>query len=183
MSAKDINNIEKAKEIAQMVCLSTPIYDKVNIKNLPFISHPLINSIHFIEDGKFVLITSENEQELKQKIFDKLIANAEDIRTILYRLNKPYWITFLSMFKDLMSNDEFSETLGDVWTTMEFPNQEKNDILISLFKDANQKKLMENDEYETYKKLPDNLYVYRGIQGKDAKIKGLSWTINKKKAI
>ena len=52
-----------------------------------------------------------------------------------------------------------------------------------MFKSADPKALMEDDEYEQLQELDDTLTVYRGVTSYNAdNVKALSWTLNKEKA-
>jgi hypothetical protein len=53
-----------------------------------------------------------------------------------------------------------------------------------MFKKADQKILMgETNDYQVYTALPDEIIIYRGLQNKKAKKRGLSWTLDKNKAV
>lgn len=52
-----------------------------------------------------------------------------------------------------------------------------------MFKSADPKALMEDDEYEQLQKLEDTLTVYRGVTSYNAdNIKALSWSLSKETA-
>ena len=52
-----------------------------------------------------------------------------------------------------------------------------------MFKSADPKALMEDEEYEQLQELDDTLTVYRGVTSYNAdNVKALSWTLNKEKA-
>ena len=42
--------------------------------------------------------------------------------------------------------------------------------------------VMDEEEWKTFQSLPEEITIYRGRQAKKAKIRGLSWTIDKKQA-
>lgn len=52
---------------------------------------------------------------------------------------------------------------------------------IQYFRNAHKKWLMDDEEYEAYRHLPEKITVYRGV-GTRGKVKGLSWTTNIEKA-
>ena len=48
-----------------------------------------------------------------------------------------------------------------------------------MFKKINAKLFMTTDDYEFWKNLPNEVIVYRGLQGKKAKVRALSFTLSK----
>jgi hypothetical protein len=54
--------------------------------------------------------------------------------------------------------------------------------LVRFFKKSDPKLLMKGSDYEKYRNLPDVVVIYRGTQDKRAKVRGLSWTLDKEKA-
>lgn len=53
---------------------------------------------------------------------------------------------------------------------------------ISWFKKANKLYMMDESEIKVYNELPENIVIYRGVGNKKYK-NGMSWTLNKEKAI
>lgn len=101
-------------------------------------------------------------------------------------LNPPYALTFLKLASPYLSRKDFSEILASAWINCEAPHNDpdlsKAD-LVSMFKSADPKALMEDDEYEQLQELDDTLTVYRGVTSYNAdNVKALSWTLNKETA-
>ena len=91
----------------------------------------------------------------------------------------PYRFTFLKYAKPYLSKEEFDKTLARCWITCENPNQDKNvqiRTFIGWFKKADKKTIMNEEEYEYYRNLPDIVEVYRGVAVSRAEQEGLSWT-------
>lgn len=86
----------------------------------------------------------------------------------------------------LLSRKDFSEILASAWINCEAPHNDPDlnkANLLSMFKSADPKALMEDDEYEQLQKLDDTLTVYRGATSYNAdNIKALSWSLSKETA-
>ena len=112
------------------------------------------------------------------------IQNATTIGKLYLMVRKSYRLTFVKYAKEYMSLKDFSTYLSDAWVSSENPNQDVNcslDMLISWFKQADKKSLMNTEEYKVYDSLPDELRIYRGVTvGREPK--GLSWTAELGKA-
>lgn len=99
-------------------------------------------------------------------------------------LRQSYYLTFLKFAKESLSLSDFSMLLGKFWTEEENPNGDVN-VPVSLsarwFKSADKRVLMYDDEYKTYKDLPETFTVYRGVTpGRNPD--GMSWTRDLSKA-
>ena len=85
-----------------------------------------------------------------------------------------------------MSRDDLSTALATAWVMSEAPNMDANMSkaqAVRLFKICNPEKLMDKEDFEAYKQLPDEVTVYRGLGTLNAtNIKALSWTLNAEKA-
>ena len=99
-------------------------------------------------------------------------------------LRQSYYLTFLKFAKESLSLPDFSMLLGKFWTEEENPNGDVN-VPVSLsakwFKSADKHALMYDDEYKTYKNLPETFTIYRGVTpGRNPD--GMSWTRDLSKA-
>lgn len=83
--------------------------------------------------------------------------------TLYMLLNPPYALTFLKLASPYLSRKDFSEILASAWINCEAPHNDpelnKADLLF-MFKSADPKALMEDDEYEQLQELDDTLTVY-----------------------
>ena len=65
-----------------------------------------------------------------------------------------------------MSRKDFSISLKTAWILCENPNQDyfvDVDTVISWFYEAEQKYLMNEDEFAVFQNLPEKIRVYRGV--------------------
>lgn len=174
-------NLDKIKDIA-ILFLNFEIKD-TELSPL-FIIHP------YFESG-YVSISNEiiNIMENKENYFLAIKKYKDRIMTCdlygLYLLiRKSYRFTFFKYTKEYLSLEDYSKLLSDIWTGSENPN---NDVNVSLkessnmFKLADKKKLMTDEEYLYYESLSNEFKIYRGVAvGRNHN--GLSWTIDKEKA-
>ncbi len=162
---------ERILEKVKLLCRAYPY----KIVGFGIVQHPLISSLHTLEDGKLTLITPETFDEHVNKRL-ALLEKSKDVSYMLnVFINKPYRITVLEFIQDELSVEEFGELLADCWTMIEWPHQHGINKLIKMFTRA-QGHLMDNDDQAEFDALPEELTIYRGIQAGKATIRGLSWT-------
>ena len=152
------------------------------------VKHPFTDSgmiAYRTEDGGIAQadITSDpaalklwQEEKLRQ------IKEARTPHEISFMVTKSYSLAFLKYAAPHLSSQDLSEMLADVWVRTESPNNDPNmskNRLLSLFKKAEPKFLMNEDEYEAFQNLEDTVSVYRGVTSHNAKnVKALSWTLS-----
>ena len=112
------------------------------------------------------------------------IDKIDDVFGCVNILRQSYYLTFLKFAKESLSLTDFSMLLGRFWTEEENPNGDVN-VPVSLsarwFKSTDKQALMYDDEYKTYKDLPETFTVYRGVTpGRNPD--GMSWTRDLSKA-
>ena len=155
------------------------------------VQHPFTNSGIAVakKDGLVQIIDiTESEENFKwwQEWMKEWIKNAESAYEIYMMTNKPYGLTFLKYAKPYLSKEDFSKILGDAWVRSENPNGDMNvskKELLSMFKQADKKSLMTEEDYKRWQGLDETLTVYRGVTSHNAKnIKALSWTLDEKTA-
>jgi len=142
------------------------------------------------KDREPTVVTAENYEEVVNKIADMFIGYAKDrggdnndlIMGLLIGMTSPYRLQFLQFIKEDISAQELGKALAWVWTETEFPNSNGIEALLRLFKLADRRSLMDDDEWEILEKLPEEVAVFRGTQSKKAKVRGMSWTLDRKKA-
>ena len=149
------------------------------------IHHPIFsNGVSISRDGELVdMVNDEVGREKVIKAMEETI-DKTDLNGLFVMLNPPYYLTFLKFVKGYLSLKDFSELLSEAWTLMENPNADVNvskGTAAKWFREADKKCLMEEDEYEHYMSLPDEMTVYRGVANGRVK-KGMSWTDNREKA-
>lgn len=126
----------------------------------------------------------ETETLLLEKIISLVEMREEKSRfgALMVHIGSPYRLQFLDLVYPFLEKDVYSEWLADCWSGMEFPHQHPVKRLVSMFKRANQEKLMDAEEKKIYDELAPRINVYRGTQSSKAKVRGLSWTFNLEKA-
>ena len=185
---REKTDLEKVKSIARMLLL-TPVhktqYSPVVVQH-PFTSSGIATAK---KDGVLQIIDiTESEENLErwQEWMKEWIKNAKSAYEIYMMTNKPYGLTYLKYAEPYLSKEDFSNILGDAWVRSENPNGDANvskKELLLMFKQADKKALMTEEDYKRWESLDDTLTVYRGVTSHNAKnIKALSWTLDEKTA-
>lgn len=156
------------------------------IKEVPLlVTHPFIDSriVGYKNNEEFEMIDIFDQPEKFEKVKLQLsnsITNGT-LETIFARMLNKYHLSFLKYAKPYMSKRDFERFLAYAWVASENPNQDINvsiPELISWFKTADRKNLMEKEELNYYNALPEEVNIYRGIAVGRAEQQGLSWTCN-----
>lgn len=125
-------------------------------------------------------ITKGEDLRVWQGHMNRLIDNAKSVDEIYIMVNKPYILIFLKFSENYISQDDFSQILGDAWTQAENPNFDKNltkSNLVAMFKKADKFVMMDSEERAKFDSFEDTITIYRGVTSYNAKnIKALSWT-------
>ncbi len=170
-------------------------YFKCINKEIPFIlSHPLFSSSAYMdEDNNLKNVTYENFNEVVELHIKRLKDIVENEKRIgdkivkfLIHINKPYRLEFFNLLKEkIETKTTYNELLYWIWCDTEFPHQIGINKAVLLFKNSkfDIKLFSDKEDFEFYNNLNEKIIIYRGLQGKDAKIRGLSWSLNKEKAI
>lgn len=148
------------------------------------VQHPIFESGVSSVNGKIVDITTPDGLEIAVNKMEEKINSIDKLIICTYIVRNSYYLTFLKFAKESMSLSDFSMLLGKFWTEEENPNGDVN-VPVSLsarwFKSADKRVLMYDDEYKTYKDLPETFTVYRGVTpGRNPD--GMSWTRDLSKA-
>ena len=142
-----------------------------------FVAHPFFNSPLFpvpSENGGTKMVNVLEDAEGMRQIreyFKEKLEKCKNVQKILYYLQKQYRLVFLQHVRNFLSDED--------------PNSDVDVSVSELkrwFRSADKKYLMNQEEYQHYLELPDHLTVYRGIH-KGGNKKGLSWTMDRQKAI
>ena len=156
-----------------------------------FVIHPVFESGYISiknDNGEMEIVNvleSEDNLDRARKQIVETIDRFQKVSSIVNIIRKSYRLTFLSYCKPYLSKEDFSKLLADVWVASESPNDDVNVSIakaVQYFKYADKKVLMDENEYAAYKEFPDTLTVYRGV-GVSRNPEGISWTIDKDKAI
>lgn len=121
----------------------------------------------------------EKYKKWQRQMVDK-INRRKSWEGIFHKIRKPYRLAFFEAVNTFLSSKDFAEMLISCWTEIEFISDETNvskEEMVSWFEQADKKYLMDEDEQETLKKMPDQIKVYRGV-GEPQYKNGFSWTVN-----
>ena len=150
-----------------------------------FVRHPFTSaSVTVGADGKMVDLTNEADYQKWLEGLDALIDRVPVETLFSVYINDAWRLTWLKYAKDSLSQKDFSEFLGMAWVSAENPNMDANvkiPTLISWFRSADKKALMDEEDYKVWESLPDTVTLYRGVSvGRERY--GLSWTRSREKA-
>ena len=146
--------------------------------------YPLLGGNHYCESGsnKLVVIEESNYEEYVQKSLDRVLEHSKRVDDILVMMSNPYRLQFLHFIRKELTPKHIGRLLSWCWTQTEFPCQHGTRLMTELFKMADTRSLMQSDEYKVYESLKDPITIYRGLQSEDARVRGISWTLDEEKA-
>lgn len=181
-------NLKEVKETAiAFLYLDIEINEKIPI----FLNHPFFDTVlfplHSNGDAEldFVDITTpDNLQKARDEIKSKTIDRVKNSLQFLSIIRKPYLSAFFKYINIYLSERDYNNFLREMWISVEFLYNDQNvsrNEFIKYFKNANSSMLMEHEDLEIYKNLPDEIEIYRGVKP-DSSPKALSWTLNKEVA-
>ena len=128
------------------------------------------------------LVDSKKDLQTWRKQATETIDQAESPYQVFMLITKPYLLGFLKFAKPYLSNEDFTQMLADAWIRSESPNDDPNlskTKLLALFKAADPKILMSEEERTRLRDLENPVTVYRGVTSYNAKnVKALSWTLD-----
>ena len=128
------------------------------------------------------LVDSKEDLRTWRKQAAETIDQAESPYQVFMLITKPYLLGFLKFAKPYLSNEDFTQMLADAWIRSESPNDDPNlskTKLLALFKAADPKILMSEEERTRLRDLENPVTVYRGVTSYNAKnVKALSWTLD-----
>ena len=145
------------------------------------------NSLRILDsDNEIVDITIPEGLKLFRNQTFKLIDNTKDLTELMLLLNKAWYMFFIKLTQELMSEQDLGKVLSQCWVLEEYTNKDANvskKEIIEFFKRADKSTLMNKEEQGAYKAIlsKPTLTLYRGV-GFEGKPNGLSWTIDVDKA-
>ena len=151
------------------------------------VQHPFTNTgvTAISVEGSFQflnLLENPKDLDMWRQSMRQQIHNAETPYQIYSLINSPYALTFLRFSEPYLSKEDFSSILADAWMKSEYANRDANvskERLVSMFKQADRAKLMNDMERTQLDALADPVTVYRGVTNYNAKnIRALSWTLD-----
>lgn len=180
-------DIDKVRSVA-ITFAYLPI--EANSKIPFFVSHPFIDSSMTILPGKngpelVNLLEGDGEERFKSKIV-QILKKTETVAGFLLMISKPYLFTFLDHIKYYLNNKDLAVCLRYVWKNSEYANSCSvftKKQLLSLFRKSSKESLMDKDELQALKEMPEQITVYRGVTSVNSKdLKVFSWTLSQERA-
>ena len=181
---KKTTDLEGVKNIAK-VLLMTDIH-KTPLSPM-IVQHPFTSSgfVSLPKDTGHALIdiTADSERlGAWQSAIKRQIDKTTSPYQIYLMINKPYGLSFLKFAEPYLSRKDYSEILAGAWIMCEAPHNNPDlslQNMISMFKSADPRYLMDENEYETFQALDETVTVYRGVTPYNAdNVKALSWTLD-----
>lgn len=139
--------------------------EKTNIKKVRYAT------VHFLFNNILACSTEIAEDSTLDEIFDKI--------------KQPHKMVWFYCVCPHLSDADYGRMLKKCWIMEGNPNQDEHitqETSVMLFRHAEKDCIMNREELEHYRSLPDVLTVYRGVSPGRARI-GLSWTNNKEVAL
>ena len=113
------------------------------------------------------------------------ILKMKDIDTFFCLVEKSRAVKYLSLAYKYMSKEDCAKALKNVWERVDCVNSHRHITkgqFVKLFKLCDQADLMEAEELEYFKQMPEEITVYRGLEPVSNNVKALSWTLSYKTA-
>ena len=143
------------------------------------VQHPFTTStVAFLRNKEAVDLLTEDGYKKWIKDMETVIDKMSLDQIFHILLCDAWYLTWLKFVKPHLSKDDFTKYLAAAWTGEENPNMDANVTipeLIRWFKSADKKVLMDEEEYDYWASLPEEVVLYRGVS-RGRKKYGLSWT-------
>lgn len=128
------------------------------------------------------IVESQEDRKQWQKQMAKIIDDTNDVFRLYHMIEKPYVLGFLKYAAPYLAKEDFSTILADAWIRSEQPNHDPNlhqSRLLAMFRAADPKLLMDDQERNMLDSLEDTVTVYRGVHSaKSNGINAMSWTLD-----
>lgn len=175
-------NLEKIKSVARAFLYVEIAETRVDV----VASHPFTNSwIVWLPGHEPIDLHDEKNASEWRKRIGQLIDKADLIRVFLL-MNPPYILNFLKYTARYMSDEDLGRVLGGFWNNIEqisLDTSVTGQDIISWYKRADNKTLMDDEDRAVFNSLPDEVTIYRGVTSHNRrKTKAFSWSIDKQVA-
>ena len=111
---------------------------------------------------------------------------AETAMGLVLLVTKPYRFGYLKLAAPYLCEQDAARFLSYAWISTEAPNDDPNlskRNLLAMFRSIDPQKLMDEEEYDLFQNLDDEVTVYRGVTSYNAQnVKALSWTLDREVA-
>jgi hypothetical protein len=125
----------------------------------PMLRHPIIFCVPYFEQMN--ALTNKRYVEIKERVKQSL--EEKDYKRYVWLHERPYRFNAFVEVKDNFSDEDYWETLADVWTDSE--NIHQNQLRWKeLFESdrKNKQSFMSEDDLKFFNDLPEEITVYRG---------------------
>ena len=162
----DLNSVKAMARMFVMLEVHQTKYSPIVVKH-PFTDSGIVAYRNNSGDIVQADITADTQalKEWRRHIIE-LINESRSVSDITAMVTKSYSLGFLKYIMDSLSVADMSEILSDMWVRTEAPNGDpnmrKNDLL-RAFRASDPQYLMNEDEYEIFIALKDEVKVYRGV--------------------
>lgn len=175
----DIHDIDHPFLGNSLAVVGNPdVIQELNSRNIQLVK---LAGQHFIG-----ILDNPEAWELYKKDRRILLQKSKNPFDIMYMVTKPYRFDFLNSISNLLSKEDLSKLLADVWVSGECTNHTSaftKKELTELFSSCDPEYLMDEKELEVFRNLPDKLTIYRGVsQRRKGNVRVFSWTLSKDKA-
>lgn len=143
------------------------------------LKHPLVFSVPYLKGMNQMY--NQSLKHKKQKVEEA--KKSRDWHQFLFWYERPYRITMFDVVKKSLSDKEYWDCLGWVYTDLEFHYNYRR-LIAKLFtlRKVVPEYLMQEDELQFLNSLPESVTIYRGV-GKFPRVQlGMSWTLLQQKA-
>ena len=150
-------------------------------------SHTYSNStfIYSNTENRILDLTKDEDFKIFRLETFRHINKCESVIGLYLMVNKPYRLLWLMEFQGILDKEDYSELMGDVWTTSENPNQDINvslESVVEMFRSAIPQRLMNEKDFQKFISIPETITLYRGVMD-GHNPDGLSYTASKEKAL
>lgn len=164
--------IEECKDLDPMIVVMHPIFQ---------------SSIFYIPKNNEILNICKNKKDLliAKNYMKTEIEKINNPYQIISMIRKEYRLFYFNIIKECLSEKDYNELLKMAWSNAENIVNDPNISLpeiIRLFENSNREYLMSEEENNTFNQLPEYIKIYRGVKQKYRNNKGMSWTLDRKKA-
>lgn len=134
-------------------------------------------------NSKYMFLQENPEaHKIGREIMRARLRNCKSPFEIFFMMDKPYRLYFFSMVKNGLSPEDYGEVLRFSWIGSDYTSYTRaytKKELTAIFAAAVPEHLMEEDELEVFRNLPDELTIYRGVTKKRKhNVRVFSWTLN-----
>lgn len=174
-------DLGKIREIAKAF-----LYVDIAETKLPFLaSHPFTNSwCVMVGKGQTWNIVDLHDEANAKKWREEVSGHIDksELIGIFLLINKPYILNFLKYTVTYLSDEDLGLVLGNFWQLIEqisLDDSVTGKEIVSWFRRANKKVLMNDEERAFIDALPDTVTIYRGVTSYNRKKKkAFSWSVD-----